>query len=1291
MLTWEERFHLGLTDFDLHDKFQLEQRSNVLIQTVTESQMDDQHNFDAVLCKSGLPNASTILQGHFEIHPHQNLSVPVKIHCLPEQKSLLYSCASDFVVLAYAYVACVEPLTLYLDESSVVYANQSVKKHSIMAIEFCAGGFGGWAMAAKFLNRAHQLPFIRTMAIDHDQKAIQNWLLMFGGHYIETQANLPWQLVELFDGNLGIAADIRDRHWKQLGSSFAPNLATISAPCVSWSGANSQKGLYSEGGAVLMNSIMECKFLRPRCILLEQVRNFESHPHFPKAMSLLTAAGYRVIFQKVIDAGDGCCMSRPRWLAIACDALSKHDFDLNTFSPQWLGDLYFHPASFGCMLPLTEEEKTAMVLSKNIMSKYFQPNLAPPCMKNNLNAKRSTRPWQKMPTLMASYGKQHTFSDQELRNHGLYGHFLAEPDEHNAQHAQLRLWHPKELAIMFSPVFDVVIMKDHETAWKHLGNAITTNHACFLLVAAMPLLLIDPPNLTTRDALLSLLEHRIHKDNIVVHSHPKCWILTLSQERQHHQERVEAFLRVVHQEVGSIPHATFLHEAQGIISFADIRQLWDHDQVIHPILPISPTQTCWMKLQTCIGDIKIHGTFIQPLVAVDQILGLWSNHAVPQLLDAAHLHDPDQFHFQQLILGLQDTDDIRMTDDSEVTILFYHSNQAWIVRAPKGREGIHDFFPEYPRGKPFHNALQEMKKDKIPSTDRVLYAELPKPIVTNVDPCKLVDLILKVKTHVHTRIKQDTLIIMFDLQQDSEQFQPWLMQFVQEVVPQDWLMKHGRFANIDVHQGAIQVVIQPNQATIPVPIPDLLEVLLFHLLRCFWATLSNSTGQPAASLRMKWDGQVFWQGILPATSVIEWIKAVTLVFLTPLLEEARLNIVAFGQRAGELCTLADLQHKYSQADLILEGSRSLMLAFIPGFSGGGPTKQTWDVEIRNQIASTLLPLGVPVDNLANIADTVLKATGRGKLQQILKQSNPDLKQQQLIELVEQTGFSITKIQKAHPKPQPILKKPRADQIRQELLDMDLDGVQIEPGFFFSSSDDPISQIDRLYPKSTGIIITKEIQIRDWLATTHPISPDPLGAFVVGVHELATSLPHQAVLIPARTSKGLPLILSGTLVQFGETSIQYKPNHDDEGFCCSNDTQVVSVTAWKEEMNADDWQEILRKPAMFMQTLFSDSGTTSTFLSTCGERVIKRKARQVRSIELIQCKFTPPYPKGACQMSFANRESMGCISFQKRNKAFLIKIGKSFGFQHPSRCQGQEMRHYEFYQESSNLLALFAIG
>ena len=575
MVTWEERYHLGLMEFDLLTQFHRDQRANLLVKTVIESETGDENHFEALLCRSGLPNAKDITEGNIQICPHQCLNIPVHVYCQAEQRALLYSCASETIVISMAFVSCIEPLIFHLDENSTIYPNRSAKKHSIMSIEFCAGGYGGWAMATRFLKRVHQIPILRTIAIDYDQKAIQNWLLTYGGHYIETQSTIPWQLVELFDGNLGIAADIHDHHWKQMAATSHPSVATISAPCVSWSGANSQKGLFSEGGLVLMATIMQCKFLRPRIILLEQVKNFEAHSHYQKAMQLLTAAGYRIIFKKIIDAGDGCPMSRPRWLAIACDALSKHDFDLATFCPQWLGDLNLHPASFGCMLPLSSEEKDLMILSQSIMTKYFQQNLAPSCMKNNLAAKRSTRATQKMPTLMASYGKQHTFSDQELQKHGLYGHFLIETDVNRPQLTQLRLWHPHELAIMFSPVFSLVLMKDHETAWRHLGNAITTNHACFLVVASLPLLLIDPPKLTTQDALLSLLEHRLQKDKIVVQQNPKCWILTVAEEQDMHKTRVEAFLAVISQEVGAIPHATFFHEQKGVLTFANVRAIWN--------------------------------------------------------------------------------------------------------------------------------------------------------------------------------------------------------------------------------------------------------------------------------------------------------------------------------------------------------------------------------------------------------------------------------------------------------------------------------------------------------------------------------------------------------------------------------------------------------------------------------------------------------------------------------------------------------------------------------------------
>ena len=393
--------------------------------------------------------------------------------------------------------------------------------------------------------------------------------------------------------------------------------------------------------------------------------------------------------------------------------------------------------------------------------------------------------------------------------------------------------------------------------------------------------------------------------------------------------------------------------------------------------------------------------------------------------------------------------------------------------------------------------------------------------------------------------------------------------------------------------------------------------MLFHMLRTFWNTLSHSTTETCLQVRMKWDGQLFWQGQLPIKMTVESIREFTLPFLQPILDSEGLSIVAFGKRPGDQCTIEELQTRCVKPD-----STALMLAFVPTLSGGGPVKQNWDVEIRNQVAATLLPLGIPVESLANIADTVLKATGRPKLQQILKQNSSDLQEQQLLEAVENAGFTIQKIQKAHPKPQPLLKKPRADQIRQELLDMDLEGVQIEPGFFFSGDNETVMQIDKLYPKTTGIFLTKQANIREWLAAGTTISPDPLGAFVVGVQELGTSLPYQSILIPARTAKGLPLILSGSLVQFGDRTVHFLPQHDNQSFSCDKDTQVVSITAWRDEISQEDWQDALRKPANFMQSIFAEQGLSSTFLSTWGtSHQAKGKAVEKKHAESIQIHAT----------------------------------------------------------------------
>ena len=88
-------------------------------------------------------------------------------------------------------------------------------------------------------------------------------------------------------------------------------------------------------------------------------------------------------------------------------------------------------------------------------------------------------------------------------------------------------------------------------------------------------------------------------------------------------------------------------------------------------------------------------------------------------------------------------------------------------------------------------------------------------------------------------------------------------------------------------------------------------------------------------------------------------------------------------------------------------------------------------------------------------------------------------------------------------------------------------------------------------------------------------------------------------MPARTKKGQPLLLSGALVQFGERAILYSPQNDPEGFTCETETQVLSLTAWKDEIPNETWNELIRRPLVTLQHAFTEQGPIAPFLSTWG--------------------------------------------------------------------------------------------
>ena len=90
---------------------------------------------------------------------------------------------------------------------------------------------------------------------------------------------------------------------------------------------------------------------------------------------------------------------------------------------------------------------------------------------------RATPLQNKMPVVMAAYGRQHELREDLLRSRGLFGHFTAEE-------CKFRWWKPAELVIAHMQIEPMVFLRPKEIAWQTIGNCIVQHHAFIAVYAA---------------------------------------------------------------------------------------------------------------------------------------------------------------------------------------------------------------------------------------------------------------------------------------------------------------------------------------------------------------------------------------------------------------------------------------------------------------------------------------------------------------------------------------------------------------------------------------------------------------------------------------------------------------------------------------------------------------------------------------------------------------------------------------------------------------------------------------
>ena len=1186
MILPRDQFQLAIEEHDFMYPCDSVGRRNILIHDIKPLNWSEIPEVSASLVKPGLSNASELRSFGLMVRPHELREDPVIIRCLHQQFPLFDNC-SGIVALENVFVEHIRPLILVADEETVIYQHSSGKSNELVVFDYCCGGFGGWAMATKMLQCWHNLPILKTIGIDFDHRALQNWATTHEASYVET-LQIPWASFQMIKGNIGLVADVNSRHWRQAVMAMSPNIWCISAPCISWSGAGKLSGFHSSDGIVLLIGLGMARMARPRILLIEQVKHFEQHDHYPLFIRLITWAGYKLIYRKVHEAGDHGPMLRPRWLGFAVDLLSSDDFDMSKYHPDWLGPMNLHPFNFGCDWRLEENFLKGVKVGPNVLAKYFDHKLAPSVMKGRLSQKRSSKWNQQMPVLMANYGSQHLLDEGTLKSKGLYGHFLEENCRLNHCASYLRWWHPIELAVMFFPFRYLTIPQDLKLSWKILGNAIASNHAIFALATMLPLM-SDQLSLPKSDQILhELLTKRLTSNNGIIQDLGKVWIVGEVNHSQIVKPEIERFFSVVHSEVGSMQAGWYYQWGQGSISLHVLARNWMESRKIPPAIDITPTCVHgWIALQV-FGPNYMSVAMIQSGMMLENVLSFGEGFAKCGFND-----DPNnRSHFQTLVIS---GDFLPDHGNHKHVVIAYVSDEAWIQEIVPGIR-MQDCTDQHGLPSADFNAFGRLHDNHCISSSTILFHDLPPIEKTDISPVVLGTACCFSESKIVYDVEHDMAHIIFRLQDDSTT--DWkVMSHLWNSSQHVWWGKVGRNVTIrtDELQEHIHVAISPFGNIMPLPLKESIAVFMTAGMKALLTSFSNLPGITMIPVKLKWLNVICWEGSLPDFFDPSFLKVAVGFFLSPLNQQQEINFICHGKQICNV-TLGELSHQRTQ-----DGKQALLTIIaqpmISGGGGSGPSKKDWDVNIRNQLAAALLPHGVNVAMLPQMTETILRHHGRPKVQQMLKSVSEDQKAETLIQLSHQAGFQIQAQSFQPPKPQQGQKKLRVDKVREELNRMDLDGISIEPGFLIDAHGKSLGQLQTIIPKATGIVIAKEHQIRSWLLDEQQISPDPLAVFLVGCNVINTKLPHEHICLPTRDAQSRPLLLSGTLVQLGQEPVIFSPKKDQKE--PEEDTCMVSITAWKEECDDEHWNEIIKSPFRAFHNLVETHGEGIKILASWG--------------------------------------------------------------------------------------------
>eukprot|EP00438_Fugacium_kawagutii_P001429 Skav205000 [mRNA] locus=scaffold3521:51641:56874:- [translate_table: standard] len=231
--------------------------------------------------------------------------------------------------------------------------------------------------------------------------------------------------------------------------------------------------------------------------------------------------------------------------------------------------------------------------------------------------------------------------------------------------------------------------------------------------------------------------------------------------------------------------------------------------------------------------------------------------------------------------------------------------------------------------------------------------------------------------------------------------------------------------------------------------------------------------------------------------------------------------------------------------------------------------------------------GVPSAVLAERAESILDALGRGPVQQAMRSAHQwrDLKalanqHRPKVQLVL-AGELENAIQDRLQTQQEFghKKKKRATPVQDKLkLQITPSDVSIPDGIFREFSGDLIKQIPlvQIGPETKGVVVVDHAQAVPYANHAKPVSTRGLAMLILDSPESSASPLGEIIRFPARCERtGEPIILAARLLQLG-TIMVVRHSPENIGAVEEEDTTVVRVLTYREETDMS-WATFTQKP------------------------------------------------------------------------------------------------------------------